>query len=204
MIDLTEVKPYHRHIPDGVYNAQITSSLIRESKDGRGKYLQVQFTLEGHQGDAKVSMFFYVEHENEILVSRDKGKLTYLLECCEFTKKKIENLDELLTLKCSVKVENTPNIKGEIWPRIVRVMPYKKEASKKIKETINTIEQNIKETFFDLSAENISQTKETASKDSTPITKEKINPSVKKIMKETYPKIDSALTTDFTESDIPF
>jgi hypothetical protein len=112
-------------LPAGSYVAEIMSTDLGETKNGRGEQIRLQWTItEGPHENRVLFQYILVKHDSEDAMRFGRQRLKDICTACGITEK-LEDTDVLLFKPCSINVVIRKDKNGEYPDRneIVRVKP---------------------------------------------------------------------------------
>lgn len=97
-------------VQDGVYQGTIVGVELKDSKSGKGKYLNVKWKLEN--GSTFFAMYT-IQNENKTAENIGLAELSRLQIACGKMKGPVNTTDELLGLTCMIGVKNVSDDYGD-------------------------------------------------------------------------------------------
>jgi hypothetical protein len=135
MLDLSNVVTESDVIPAGSYFVTLTEATIKETKNGKGEYINAKFRInEGDHEGRNLFMMFNIKNENEQAVKIGLQQLKGFMQAAGFSTFVVKSVADLEGAAAMAVVKNKTDDYGE-----KAVISYFKPASKDVpRGTINT------------------------------------------------------------------
>jgi hypothetical protein len=107
MLDLSNVVTESDVIPAGSYSVTLTEAMIKETKSGKGEYINAKFRInEGDHEGRNLFMMFNIKNENEQAVKIGLQQLKGFMQAAGFTSFVVQSVTDLEGATATAVVKN--------------------------------------------------------------------------------------------------